>query len=94
MTKISCPRCGGIDLTKRNEEGKQTCKACGFVAEPHLCPVCGEYEFSERGSFDICEVCGWEDDLVQEELRDETNCANQMSLNQARKTWRINSNIE
>lgn len=48
----------------------------------HLCPVCGKYEFEERGSFDICEECGWEDDLVQEENPDEEGGANQMSLNQ------------
>ena len=35
--------------------------------KPHLCPVCGKYEFPIHGSFDICEVCGWEDDAVQEE---------------------------
>lgn len=94
MSKLLCPRCNGTEFTERNEIGKQICKACGFVAEPHLCPVCGEYEFSERGSFDICEVCGWEDDLVQEELRDETNCANRMSLNQARRAWKANCNAK
>ncbi|MCD8036061.1 MAG: hypothetical protein LUE88_01570 [Clostridiales bacterium] len=24
----------------------------------HKCPVCGQYEFPEEGSYDICEVCG------------------------------------
>jgi len=33
---------------------------------PHKCPVCGEYEFPAFDSFDVCEVCGWEDDWVQE----------------------------
>ena len=33
------------------------------------CPCCGYLSFSEPpGSYDICEICYWEDDLVQ--LRD------------------------
>lgn len=35
-------------------------------AEPFPCPACGFRTFSEpSGSFDICPVCGWEDDHVQ-----------------------------
>lgn len=56
--------------------------------EPHLCPVCGDFEFECRGSDDICEVCGWQDDIVQELNPDEDCCMNRMSLNQARKAWR------
>ena len=29
------------------------------------CPVCGKYEFPEENSFDICPICGWENDGVQ-----------------------------
>ena len=35
--------------------------------EPHLCPVCGEYEFKDSLSSDICPVCGWEDTGYEEE---------------------------
>lgn len=58
-----------------------------MIKKKHLCPVCGQYEFDEEGSFDICEVCVWEDDALQESEPDEENCANRMSLNQAKKAW-------
>lgn len=61
--------------------------------EPHLCPVCGDFEFECRGSDDICEVCGWQDDIVQELNPDEECCGNRMSLNQARKAWREKINV-
>lgn len=32
----------------------------------HPCPACGFLTFAQPpGSFDICAVCGWEDDAVQ-----------------------------
>ena len=31
--------------------------------DEHFCPVCGQYEFEEFGSYDICPYCHWEDDL-------------------------------
>ncbi|MFF3641101.1 CPCC family cysteine-rich protein [Streptomyces sp. NPDC002564] len=29
------------------------------------CPCCGHQTFGEQGSYEICAVCFWEDDLVQ-----------------------------
>ncbi len=29
---------------------------------PHQCPCCFNRTLNERGGFDICEVCYWEDD--------------------------------
>jgi hypothetical protein len=26
------------------------------------CPCCGYYTLSERGAFEVCPVCAWEDD--------------------------------
>ena len=57
------------------------------MATPHKCPVCGKFEFDHHGSHDICEVCGWQDDSFQEEFPDEECCANQMSLNQAKRAY-------
>ena len=37
----------------------------------HPCPVCGRTMFEEYDSYDICMVCGWEEDAMQEECPDE-----------------------
>lgn len=53
----------------------------------HLCPCCHKYEFSEFGSYEICPICNWEDDPVQEEEPDYSGGANIMSLNEARRAY-------
>ncbi len=55
--------------------------------DSHLCPVCGKFEFEFHGSFDICNVCGWEDDNLQESKPNYSGGANIMSLNEAKKAW-------
>jgi len=45
------------------------------------CPVCGFLVFDEGpGSFDICPICGWEDDDVQLRFPGMTIGANRSSL--------------
>lgn len=51
------------------------------------CPVCGQYEFGERDDFDICDVCGWENDGLQYDQPDYWGGANDMSLNQYKAAW-------
>lgn len=58
------------------------------MAEKHKCPVCGEYEFEEQGCYDICEVCGWEDDPIQGNDPDLKGGANSMSLNEAIEAYK------
>ena len=36
------------------------------------CPVCGRKRFSQFDDYDICFVCGWEDDTFQERYPNET----------------------
>ena len=48
------------------------------------CPVCGQHEFAEMGSFDICPVCGWEDDNLQDNDDNYAGGANALSVNEAR----------
>ncbi len=53
------------------------------LTEEHLCPVCRQAVFAERAAYDVCDICGWEDDGLQDE--DHTYCggANYPSVNQA-----------
>ena len=51
------------------------------------CPVCGRTVFEQVGKYEICEVCGWEDDPVQLADPDFAGGANKLSLNECIKTW-------
>jgi hypothetical protein len=51
------------------------------------CPCCGEPTLDQRGNYDICGVCRWEDDPVQEEHPHFDRGANTMSLIQARRNF-------
>jgi len=55
------------------------------------CPCCGFLTLfgSTRGTFDICPVCGWEDDNVQFDSPDRQGGANGVSLNEARLNYAL-----
>ncbi len=63
-------------------------------AEELRCPCCGQHFFSEKNAFEICPVCGWEDDRVQREDPDFAGGANKMSLNEAKKAFRAKLEAE
>lgn len=41
----------------------------------------------ERGTYDICRLCGWEDDPVQEADHEYPGGANKLSVNEYRRQW-------
>jgi ribosomal protein S27E len=51
---VDCPRCRSLNIQLGRPAEDVTCPACGFavLAEGY-------------GSYEICEICGWEDDGVQ-----------------------------
>jgi Cysteine-rich CPCC len=55
----------------------------------HPCPCCGFRTLVDeaRGAYDICRVCGWEDDFVQYDHPDYRGGANAQSLNEARTAF-------
>jgi rubredoxin len=57
---------------------------------PYACPVCGKHEYEKIDFYEICPVCGWEDDSYQFRHPDEHEGANKMSLNEARNAYSPN----
>ena len=62
-------------------------------AEVVLCPCCGQYTFSGDNTFEICEICGWENNRVQTKSPDFAGGANHMSLNEARESFRAGKQV-
>ena len=52
---------------------------------PYKCKACGLGDI--KMFHNVCRVCGWEDDGLQNEEPDLPGGANQMSLNQHKKFW-------
>ena len=59
------------------------------AAQRFRCPCCGHYTLTEAGAYEICPVCFWEDDPVQEEDPDYEGGANELSLNECRENYRL-----
>ena len=51
------------------------------------CPACSYRTFAIVGDWDVCPVCGWTSDPVQEAIHDDPTGANGISLNDARKNF-------
>ena len=58
-------------------------------SEKFKCPCCGYYTLPGAGAYDVCPVCFWEDDPVQEDDPDYAGGANDLSLNECRKNYEI-----
>jgi len=52
------------------------------------CDCCGSKIIRERGAFEICPVCSWEDDPTQARDPNLAGGANKLSLNAARAAWK------
>lgn len=53
----------------------------------HRCPVCGRFTFEFENDLDMCDVCGWSNDAIQEADPDYKGGGNEMSLNEAREAY-------
>ena len=54
---------------------------------PHMCPICGKYEFPDSLSSDICPYCGWEDDGTTEEDPSDYIGANGMTFSDYKRNY-------
>lgn len=57
-----------------------------------LCACCGKFEFEDT-LFEICDICGWQQDTVQEDDPEYNGGANEMSLNQAKAAYKLGKKI-
>lgn len=74
------------DLCFLHERFSGTYGADGARAASYPCPCCGWVVFEEEsGSYDICPVCGWEDDLTQ--LRFPRMGGANIPLLEAQRAW-------
>lgn len=57
--------------------------------ELYTCPCCGYKTLDEEppGTYDICEICFWEDDGIQFDNPDYRGGANHVSLREAQKNF-------
>jgi cysteine-rich CPCC protein len=60
------------------------------VSQRYACLCCGYLTLGEEppGTYEICPVCWWEDDMVQGKDADYTGGANRVSLREARASFR------
>lgn len=58
---------------------------------PYRCPCCGFITLAERGVFEICTVCRWEDDGQDEHDASEVHGGlnRSLSLRQARRNFHV-----
>jgi Cysteine-rich CPCC len=75
----------------RSTGGTGSGKLGGVTERPrgsYPCPCCGHVVFTEApGSYDICPICFWEDDIVQLRWPDLAGGANRASLIEAQQTY-------
>ena len=71
---LDCPRCQALNLQPGVVDPAFPCPACGFVVLP-----------DGYGSYEICPLCGWEDDGVQLANPTSGGGANRESLAEAQK---------
>lgn len=50
-------------------------------------PICDQYDFKKRGDYDICPVCGWENDAIQLASPAEDGGANDLSLSKYKNRY-------
>ena len=61
-------------------------------SENTICPICENYFFEFPDDYDICPICGWENDGLQRDKRDYWGGANTLSVNEAKLVYNLSKN--
>ena len=56
------------------------------------CPVCNQHTFNSPDNYDICPICGWENDGLQREKPNYWGGANTLSVNESKKVFKLLKN--
>ena len=59
-----------------------------------ICPCCGHETEGTQNNWEICEVCGWEDNPSQSKHPESWGGANSLSLNLSKKVWSWQRSVE
>ena len=51
------------------------------------CGCCGNYSLPYDSHYEICDICGWQQDRTFEEKPDSAGGANELSLNEYKKWY-------
>ena len=86
---VYCIVIGGRSVEDPWIAGGAAHKSAEKSTKQYSCPCCGSLTLDEEppGTYEICPVCGWEDDPVQFDDPDYAGGANTMSLNEAKKAY-------
>lgn len=67
--------------------GKQRVDKSSLELLKNTCPVCGYMTLEERDAFEICGICFWEDDGIDDFEANIESGPNHMTLNEGRKKF-------
>jgi len=73
------------ELEKMEKSGKW--KRVEPVGEELQCPCCDYFTLGERGGYEICPVCFWEDDGIDIDDLDEHSAPNHLTLREGRQNF-------
>ncbi len=58
-----------------------------MIIENFVCPVCGQHTFRTNCTDELCPVCSWGNDIIQNEDPTYEGGNNKLCLNDYRKQW-------
>lgn len=61
-----------------------------IVKKKYGCPICLQHKFQEN--YEICPICGWENDPVQRRDHNFAGGANKRSLNETKRVYNYEKN--